>query len=645
MLTREHSELRGVMESLEKNEQQVLFQAREDHSGSLTSLAEELSQAREEHSRSLTSLAEELSQESSSAQRLEMLTREHSELRGVMESLEKNEQQVLFQAREEHSRSLTSLAEELSQESSSAQRLDVLTREHSELRGAMEGLEKNEQQVLDQASEEHSRSLISLTEELSQARSEHTLESERVQSLLCERVATNQNEFHLNGLQVELVKQEEELDKARLFEARAFAESAALEVEVATARSREVSAAEEEALAHNDEIASLSASVAYWQSEHACILQRWQQSEEMAEGAELHEDVMAKFTEEVSEAEASHAAEIARHQELLEEQTRLADDRLVSLGNCQSENFETTMRFDEELQELTTKATMEAAVAEKLKVMAHNQIFELEQEMVQVREEAGEERERVQIVAAEEADRLDSVAARSRNEAGRLSLCVRQLEALATEEEERSSEMEVVAMASIAREKDVENRLEASELFQAELESLREANAEETRQSHQQVLACCSEMTQMKQEVMYAQTILAAKAEEIFESQESEMAAKDASVREALAEVSRLSLCVRQLEAVATEEEERSLTTVESGQNSVVVHGAPVKPSSSATVVRDKDLEDKLVRAEATCAAYQAKLLAVTGSGGRSYAVMGGMMNSAAACLRGTAQQALPAPH
>lgn len=531
------------------------------------------------------------------------------------------------------------------QESSSTQRFDVLTGKHSELRGAMEGLEKNEQQVLDQASEEHSRSLISLTEELSQARSEHTLESERVQSLLCERVATNQNEFHLNGLQVELVKQEEELDKARLFEARAFAESAALEVEVATARSREVSAAEEEALAHNDEIASLSASVAYWQSEHACILQRWQQSEEMAEGAELHEDVMAKFTEEVSEAEASHAAEIARHQELLEEQTRLADDRLVSLGNCQSENFETTMRFDEELQELTTKATMEAAVAEKLKVMAHNQIFELEQEMVQVREEAGEERERVQIVAAEEADRLDSVAARSRNEAGRLSLCVRQLEALATEEEERSSEMEVVAMASIAREKDVENRLEASELFQAELESLREANAEETRQSHQQVLACCSEMTQMKQEVMYAQTILAAKAEEIFESQESEMAAKDASVREALAEVSRLSLCVRQLEAVATEEEERSLTTVESGQNSVVVHGAPVKPSSSATVVRDKDLEDKLVRAEATCAAYQAKLLAVTGSGGRSYAVMGGMMNSAAACLRGTAQQALPAPH
>merc|ERR1719383_1255958 len=215
MLTREHSELRGVMESLEKNEQQVLFQARE------------------EHSRSLTNLTEELSQESSSAQRLDMLTREHSELRGVMESLEKNEQQVLFQAREEHSRSLTSLAEELSQESSSAQRLDVLTREHSELRGAMEGLEKNEQQVLDQASEEHSRSLISLTEELSQARSEHTLESERVQSLLCERVATNQNEFHLNGLQVELVKQEEELDKARLFEARAFAESAALEVEVA----------------------------------------------------------------------------------------------------------------------------------------------------------------------------------------------------------------------------------------------------------------------------------------------------------------------------------------------------------------------------------------------------------------------------
>eukprot|EP00450_Noctiluca_scintillans_P011687 CAMPEP_0194488496 /NCGR_PEP_ID=MMETSP0253-20130528/8401_1 /TAXON_ID=2966 /ORGANISM="Noctiluca scintillans" /LENGTH=302 /DNA_ID=CAMNT_0039328871 /DNA_START=65 /DNA_END=970 /DNA_ORIENTATION=- len=74
-------------------------------------------------------------QESSSTQRLDVLTGKHSELRGAMESLEKNEQQVLAQVSEERSRTLASSAEELSQESSSAQRLDMLTREHSELRG------------------------------------------------------------------------------------------------------------------------------------------------------------------------------------------------------------------------------------------------------------------------------------------------------------------------------------------------------------------------------------------------------------------------------------------------------------------------------------------------------------------------------
>ena len=48
--------------------------------------------------------------------------------------------------------------------------------------------------------------------------------------------------------------------------------------------------------------------------------------------------------------------------------------------------------------ELVAKARMEAAVADKLEVMARSHVFELVQERAQVREEAREKRERLETL-------------------------------------------------------------------------------------------------------------------------------------------------------------------------------------------------------------------------------------------------------
>ena len=53
-----------------------------------------------------------------------------------------------------------------------------------------------------------------------------------------------------------------------------------------------------------------------------------------------------------------------------------------------------------EVQALTAKAMVAAALAVKLHAVAQNQVFALEQDRVQVREEAGGERDHVQIAAA-----------------------------------------------------------------------------------------------------------------------------------------------------------------------------------------------------------------------------------------------------
>ena len=127
--------------------------------------------------------------------------------------------------------------------------------------------------------------------------------------------------------------------------------------------------------------------------------------------------------------------EIAR---LLEEGTRHADERLESSSDCQSQQHALTVMLRADAHQLTAKAD------------------ELEQVMVQVRE---------QVVAPK---------------------CAWQLEAFATEEkEERPSEMEIVAMASL-RETDIETRVSGFRLASRRVaeQSLKEASAEETR-SHQ----------------------------------------------------------------------------------------------------------------------------------------------------------------
>ena len=55
--------------------------------------------------------------------------------------------------------------------------------------------------------------------------------------------------------------------------------------------------------------------------------------------------VIANFTEEVFETKSTHAAEVARHQELLEERPRLADDRLEPIDECQSKQHEMKVGF------------------------------------------------------------------------------------------------------------------------------------------------------------------------------------------------------------------------------------------------------------------------------------------------------------
>ena len=66
-----------------------------------------------------------------------------------------------------------------------------------------------------------------------------------------------------------------------------------------TKGTRQVAAVLEEALSHCDEIALPATSVAERQDEHACMLQRRQQSEEIAESIERHEKVIAKSVEDV----------------------------------------------------------------------------------------------------------------------------------------------------------------------------------------------------------------------------------------------------------------------------------------------------------------------------------------------------------